>query len=124
MNANTTSSAGDALDSTSDFEVVAKTPQAFYASPADVLCDADLTAEEKLRLLEEWVRDLQSLAVADDEGMAPENDAQRLRDTERLRAATHALGIVRGDEVIDPPVIHARARNPGRRWRKATGNVR
>ncbi len=123
MNSNTTSPGNDALD-TSDFEVVAKTPQAFYAAPVDVLCDADLTAEEKTRLLEEWVRDLEALAVADEEGMAPENDARRLRDTERLRAASHALGILRGDEVIEPPVVNARSRNPGRHWRKASGDAR
>lgn len=120
MDFHKTNSSGAALEMTSDFEVVAENPQIFYAAPSDVLRDPDLTSDDKLRLLDEWVSDLEALAVADGEGMAPENDARRLRDTERLRTATNAIGILRGDDANSEPVKSAPSRAFGRVWRTVT----
>lgn len=106
------------LQATADFSVVAENPDDYYESPAAILADADLTCEEKQRLLEEWARDLELMLNADNEGMAPASEAQSDRDSERLRAANTALRILRGEEPAAQPPDHAKTSAIGRMWRR------
>ncbi len=108
-------SPGEVTD-TDDFDVVADNPDDYYESPSAVLSDADLTCEEKERLLEEWARDLEQIAVADNEGMAPVDDDKRERASEQLRQATTALRVLKGEEPGEVP--SARTSVIGRIWRR------
>jgi hypothetical protein len=82
-------------DTTDDFDVVAMNPAAFYTAPADVYEDNDLTHAQKLRLLEEWERDLARQLESDGEGMAQgpeENHAdedKRANDAAMLKQAAN-----------------------------------
>lgn len=44
-------------------------PTREYRKPIDVLKDAELDADEKLRILESWKKDAELLSVAQDENM-------------------------------------------------------
>lgn len=70
-------------------------PEAVYATPAEVAADSDLSAEEKTRVLEEWVQDLDARLSADNEGMAPTDETRLAADAETKRAATTLLNVLR-----------------------------
>lgn len=59
-----------ANEETDDFDVVVMNPAAFYKGPDEVMADAELTHDQKLRLLEEWELDLKRTLESDGEGMA------------------------------------------------------
>jgi hypothetical protein len=109
---------------TDDFDIVTANPAAYYAGPADVFHDPDLTKEQKLRLLEEWETDLKQRLVSDSEGMAPpdgEIDNSKSDDAGvKLRQASNYLRQVRGEEPGEPfplaprPVL-------GRIWHRLFG---
>ncbi len=113
---------------TEDFDVVAMNPAAYYAGPADVLADATITQEQKLRLLEEWEQDLKRQLESDGEGMAQgTGDAQPAEgqgadDAALLRQVSNHLRRARGEENGEP-YPSAKKTALGRIWHRLTGGA-
>jgi hypothetical protein len=53
-----------------DIEAIIKDPAKHFAAPRDVVADANLTVDEKRRILDSWAVDAQLLSVAEEENMA------------------------------------------------------
>lgn len=52
-----------------DFAHAMQDPAGTFAEPSDVLSDASLTDEQKLKILEQWKNDAINLQVAEEENM-------------------------------------------------------
>ena len=109
---------------TDDFDIVTANPAAYYAGPADVFNDPELTKAQKQRLLEEWEEDLKRMLSSDSEGMAPAggqlDEHKSDKDAATLRQATNYLRLVRGDEEGEPfPVAPKKVL--GRIWHRIFG---
>lgn len=113
-------------DQTEDFDVVATNPAAYYEGPAEVLADAELTREQKLRILEEWEIDLKRTLESDSEGMAQGPDVQdeaheRSDDAALLRNVSNYLRRARGEDADDKQdYVDAPSTMIGRIWRRIT----
>jgi hypothetical protein len=74
-----------------------------FDHPRAILDSADLSDDEKIRLLKEWELDLRGLQVASEENMFDENNpgatAELLRE---CRRALTRLGVVDGDAAGTP----------------------
>lgn len=110
---------------TDDFDIVTANPAAYYAGPADVFNDPQLTKDQKQRLLEEWETDLKQRLTSDSEGMAPEQgqldgEHKADKDAATLRQATNYLRQVRGDDKGEPFPAAQKA-VLGRIWHKIFG---
>ena len=110
---------------TDDFDIVTANPAAYYAGPADVFNDPELTKAQKQRLLEEWEEDLKRMLSSDSEGMAPaksqlDGDHKADQDAATLRQATNYLRQVRGEEKGEPFPAAPKA-VLGRIWHKIFG---
>ncbi|BCW90813.1 hypothetical protein sos41_39880 [Alphaproteobacteria bacterium SO-S41] len=110
---------------TDNFDIVTANPAAYYAGPADVFNDPELTKDQKLRLLEEWETDLKQRLTSDSEGMAPaggqlDGEHKADKDAAMLRQATNYLRQVRGDEKGEPFPAAPKA-VLGRIWHKIFG---
>lgn len=116
-------------DDTDDFDIVVSNPAHYYAAPADVLADKDLTLQQKIRLLEEWRLDLKRTLAADSEGMSqgPEtallSENRRADDTKRLRQASNYLRIAKGEEKEAEPFDSAPKTVVGRIWHRLFGKT-
>lgn len=112
---------------TDDFDIVVSNPAHFYAAPADVLADKDLTLAQKIRLLEEWELDLQRTLASDSEGMVQGpaanllSENRRADDSKRLRQASNYLRIARGEEKAAAPFASAPKTVVGRIWHRLFG---
>jgi hypothetical protein len=110
---------------TEDFDVVVMNPADFYKGPDDVMCDADLTRHQKLRLLEEWEIDLKRALESDSEGMAqsagpslnPDEEGSRANDAALLRQVSNWLRRAK-EENAQADIKDARTTVMGRVWRR------
>jgi hypothetical protein len=59
-------------------------PAAFYATPAGILGDSDLSAEEKVKALDTWEQDARQQHTASNEGMAGSQEGIHPDDRSRL----------------------------------------
>lgn len=113
-------------DDTEDFDVVVMNPAAFYKGPGEVMCDLQLTREQKLRLLEEWELDLKRTLESDSEGMAqsagpslgPDEEGQRANDAALLRQVSNWLRRAKGEDDGTGGVEDAPRTVIGRVWHR------
>ena len=68
-----------------DFETALTDPAAYYAHPADIVGDDQLSHAQKRRFLEEWAQDVSDRQQAADEGMDSVNSAETASDADILR---------------------------------------
>ena len=52
-----------------DIETIIKDPGKYFTSPREVVCDRELSTEEKRKILDSWALDAQLLSVAEEENM-------------------------------------------------------
>jgi hypothetical protein len=113
-------------DDTADFDIVVADPAHYYAAPSDILADAELTLDQKIRLLEEWEIDLRRTLESDSEGMAQGSAAtvfaenRSADDSRRLRQVSNHLRIARGEEKSEP-FVSAPKTVVGRMWHRLFG---
>lgn len=69
-----------------DFETALADPSAYYAHPADIVGDDQLTRAQKCRFLEEWAQDVTDRQQAADEGMDSVNSADTAADADLIRS--------------------------------------
>ncbi len=74
---------------TEKLELALSDPAATFAAPGDVLSDAELSHDEKIKVLLKWEYDASSEAVALEEGMPGE-------ESDDLRQVLLALGKIAG----------------------------
>lgn len=72
----------------SKFEEALNNPHSVYALPKEVVADASLTKEQKLKVLIQWEYDARELMVADEENMTAEDSPSLLN---RVLNAIHEL---------------------------------
>ena len=66
----------------------AKSPAAEFVSPAAVVADPNLTAQNKRKVLAEWEQDARLISVASEEGMSGGEPAR----LDEVKAAQRKLG--------------------------------
>lgn len=74
-----------------DFDTALSDPAAYYAHPADIVGDDQLTASQKHRFLTEWAQDLADRQQAAEEGMDSVNSATTAADSELVRKVNACL---------------------------------
>lgn len=108
-------------EDTDNFDIVATNPAAYYAGPAEVFEDPDLTREQKLRLLEEWEIDLTRQLQSDGEGMAQgidqKDEGKRANDAALLRQVTNWRR-----RAVEEDVASAKSTAIGRVWHRIFRN--
>lgn len=109
-------------DHTSDFDVVTQDPADYYARPRDILADADLTLDQKIKLLEEWKTDLSRKLESESEGMTHCEACQSEEDAAFLKEASTSLRRALGEE---PGELFPSAPETviGRMWRRLKESV-
>ncbi len=65
-------------------------PSSVFARPADVLVDATIEKDQKIKILRQWEYDARELLVASEEGMVGDTNTNILYDTIE---ALHTLGV-------------------------------
>lgn len=101
-----------ALPDEVDFETALADPAAYYAHPADIVGDDQLSHTQKRRFLEEWAQDVSDRQQAAEEGMDSVNSAETAADADLLRKIHAGLEQVGGKADADPA-------RPGRSfWRR------
>lgn len=58
----------------SDIERILRDPSAAFADPCEVMCQAGLSRDEKIRILRQWRYDLVQLQVASSENLTGNSD--------------------------------------------------
>lgn len=74
-----------------DFDTALSDPAAYYAHPADILGDDQLTKSQKHRFLSEWAQDLADRQQAAEEGMDSVNSTDTAADAELVRKVNACL---------------------------------
>jgi len=69
-----------------------------FSHPEDISAARDLTAEQKVKLLQEWEYDLRLMQVASDENMIAGASTGALELFGRVRACLNALGVPPSEE--------------------------
>ncbi len=67
-----------------DFGTIMLDPARHYAEPRDVLADAELSAEQKRRVLQSWILDAERLSEAEAENMPGDANERTLLREARL----------------------------------------
>jgi hypothetical protein len=69
-----------------------------FQHPEDITVARDITAAQKVKLLQEWEYDLRLMQVAADENMTPVKPSGSLELFGRVRACLNALGVPPAEE--------------------------
>jgi len=69
-----------------------------FGHPEDISAARDISAEQKVKLLQEWEYDLRLMQVASDENMTPGRSSGALDLFGRVRACLNDLGVPPSEE--------------------------
>jgi len=86
-----------------DFEKAVLDVSKVFDTPEDICHHADLTREQKLKLLQQWEYDLRSLQVAADEAMTSTKPGRTGELLKQVKDCRTELGIDRSSEKPGAP---------------------
>ncbi|MEY2883456.1 MAG: hypothetical protein RL490_1180 [Pseudomonadota bacterium] len=100
-----------------DFDMVLGDPGAYFRQPQAILDDRTLSRDERLKLLDAWLDDVDARSAATDEGMVPDRVGITDKDVRTRAAIVSARGTLQAATDDDSSIAAVATRV----WRRLTG---